>query len=309
MIRSAFQIDEHTAQLRIDSHASDPIPHIIDGIPLHLRDVRVYMDRPQFTHNPSSCEASQLDSTLTGSGAPFADSSDDSTATVSEPFQLLNCLTLGFKPTLGLRLHGGVRRGSYPSLRATFASRGPKDTNLKNMAVVIPHQIFVAQEHIRDICTRAQFDANECPADSVYGHATAYTPLFDQPLIGNVYLRSNPARTLPDLVASLYAGAVHIVVEGNIGPSGNGGVLTQFTDLPDAPIDRFTMTLYGGKRGLLVNSANVCATPPVASVKALGQNNIGAIFTTRLRGQCHKPHHKKRHHKRTHRRHHRGGGR
>ncbi len=306
--RFAFQVDPLTAQLRLDASASDPIPHILDGIPLHLRDIRVYMDRPNFVHNPSSCEASQLISTLTGSGAKFDDPSDDSTATVSAHFQLLNCLTLGFKPKLSLALRGGAERGAYPELRATFQTRGPQDSNLKNMAVVIPRQIFVAQEHIRGICTRAQFAADQCPADSVYGHATAYTPLFDDPLTGDVYLRSNPARTLPDLVASLHAGAIHIVVDGTIGPARGGGVLTQFTDLPDAPIDRFVMTLDGGKRGLLVNSTNVCASPPVASVKALAQNNIGAVFTTSLQGQCHKKkHHKK--HKRRHKRHHGGSGR
>ena len=302
VIRSAFQIDEHTAQLRIDSSASDPIPHIIDGIPLHLRDVRIYMDRPTFTHNPSSCEASQLDSTVGGSGASFGDSSDDTTASVSRYFQLLNCLTLGFHPTLGLSLRGGTHRGAYPSLRATFTSRGAKDSNLKDMAVVIPHQMFVAQEHIRGICTRAQFDSGTCPADSVYGRAVAFTPLFDDPLRGNVYLRSNPARTLPDLVADLHAGAVRIVVEGSIGPSGTGGVLTRFANLPDAPIDRFTMVLNGGRHGLLVNSADICATPPVVSVKALAQNNRGAIFTSRLRGRCRKSHHHKRHRRHHHKR-------
>jgi hypothetical protein len=46
------------------------------------------------------------------------------------------------------------------------------------------------------------------------------------------------------------------------------------------------MTLAGGKRGLLVNSADICAVPPLSSVKALGQNNLGLIFTARLRGQC-----------------------
>ena len=45
------------------------------------------------------------------------------------------------------------------------------------------------------------------------------------------------------------------------------------------------MTLDGGKHGLLVNSANICKSPPLATVRALGQNNIGASFTTRLRGQ------------------------
>jgi hypothetical protein len=284
--RFAFQVDPKTAQLRLDASASDPIPHIIKGIPIHLRDIRVYIDRPGFTHNPSSCEASKLESALTGSGLRFDDRSDDSHATVTAHFQLLNCLTLGFKPKLGLRLRGGTKQGSYPQLRATFASRGPLDSNLKDMAVVIPHQMFVAQEHIRGICTRPQFAADACPANTVYGKAVAYTPLFDQPLTGNVYLRSNPSRSLPDLVTSLHAGAIRIVVDGMLESAKNGGVLTRFTDLPDAPIDRFVMTLNGGKRGLLVNSANVCQTPPVASVKALAQNNIGAVFTTKLRGKC-----------------------
>ena len=57
VIRSAFEVDPRTAQLRIDSEASDPIPHILEGIPLHLRDIRIYMDRHQFTRNPTSCQA------------------------------------------------------------------------------------------------------------------------------------------------------------------------------------------------------------------------------------------------------------
>jgi hypothetical protein len=285
VIRSAFDVDPHTAQLRIDSSASDPIPHIIDGIPLHLREVRVYMDRPQFTHNPSSCEASQLVSRLTGSGASFASRADDSIATVAEHFQLLNCLNLGFRPKLGLRLRGGSRRGAFPSLRASFAARGPQDSNLKKIEVTTPQSLFLAQGHIRTVCTRAQFDERRCPKSSVYGRAVASTPLFDEPLRGNVYLRSSTGR-LPDLVADLYSGAIRIVLEGKIGPGRSGGIRTFFDNLPDAPIKRFTMILFGGRRGLLQNSSNICANPPLATVSALGQNNIGAKFGSLLRGQC-----------------------
>ncbi len=294
VIHSAFTVDPLTAQLALDSTASDPIPHIIDGIVLHLRDIRIYMDRPQFTHNPSSCAASKLISTLRGSGPRFDDPSDDSTSTSSAYFQLLNCRILGFKPRLGVRLRGGTRRGGYPQLRATFAARGPNDSNLKEISVTIPHQEFLAQNHIRGICTKAQFAAQNCPADSVYGSAVAYTPLLDQPLRGNVYLRSAPGTQIPDLVADLYSGAVRIVLEGKIGPRKGASLVALFSDLPDEPLDRFTMTLDGGKHGLLVNSADICFSPPVSSVKAIAQNNIGAEFTTRLRGQCHK---KKKHHK------------
>ena len=285
VIRSAFDVDQRTAQLQIDSTTSDPIPHIIDGIPLHLRDVRIYIDRFQFTHNPSSCEPSALTSRLTGSGQTFSNPADDSVASVSKHFQLLNCLTLGFKPKLGLRLRGPARRGAYPSLRATFASRGAKDSNLKRIEVEMPHSLFLAQNHIRAVCTRVQFAAERCPAGSAYGKAVAKTLLFDEPLRGNVYLRSSD-RKLPDLVADLRSGAVRIVVEGRIGPGKHGGIRTSFDELPDAPIDSFTMLLRGGRRGLLQNSSNICAQPPLATVSALGQNNIGARFSAILRGQC-----------------------
>ena len=184
---------------------------------MHLRDIRVYMDRYQFTHNPSSCEASQMISTVTGSGAGFATSADDSSFTISRHFQLLNCLTLDFRPKLGLRLRGSPKRGGYPSLRATFASRGPQDSNLRRIEVTTPQALFLAQNHIRTVCTRAQFNAERCPAGSVYGRAVADTLLFDEPLRGNVYLRSSSGK-LPDLVAALRSGEVRIIVEGQNRP-------------------------------------------------------------------------------------------
>lgn len=281
VIRSAFDVNPLTAQLAIDSSASDRIPHILDGIPLHLRDVRIYADRKEFTHNPSSCEPSALVSTLTGSGARFDDPGDDSTATVEKHFQLLNCLTLDFQPKLALHLEGASRRGGYPALQATFSARGAKDSNLKRIEVDMPHQLFLAQNHIRAVCTRVQFAASACPAQSVYGTASAVTPLLDEPLHGNVYLRSS-SHKLPDLVAQLRSGAIEFDLEGRIGPTKHGGIQAFFDNLPDAPIEHFAMKLNGGKRGLLTNSVDICALPPYAEVRAVAQNNRGAIFRSLL---------------------------
>ncbi|HTT93888.1 MAG TPA: hypothetical protein VMF55_04400 [Solirubrobacterales bacterium] len=305
VIRSAFQIGPLTAQLRIDPGASDPIPHILGGVPLHLRDVRIYIDRPEFTHNPTSCEPSRLESTLTGSGADFGSAADDQSASATSYFQLLNCLTLGFHPKLGIRLRGGSRRGAFPSLRATFASRGAQDSNLKRLEVTMPHSEFLAQAHIRAICTRPQFAAERCPKGSAYGQAVAYTPLFDAPLRGTVYLRSSDT-TLPDMAATLRSGSIRIDLSGRIEPA-KGGIRVFFDELPDAPISRFVMTLFGGRRGLLVNSTDICASPPLATVRALGQNDRGASFTSRLRGECGgKRHaHKKHHHQKKKQKHHR----
>ena len=304
VVRSAFSVDPYSAQLKIDSAASDRIPHIIDGIPLHLRDVRVYIDRPEFTHNPSSCEPSELVSTLTGSGATFQSSADDSTATIHKRFQLLNCLTLGFKPHLGMILRGAHRRGGFPAFTAVFKARGPEDSNLKRIQVDMPHQLFLAQNHIRKVCTRVQFDAGACPSGSVYGEAVAFTPLLDEPLRGKVYLRSSNNK-LPDLVTQLHSGSIEIDLAGRIGPSKRGGIEAFFDNLPDAPLTRFVMKLKGGKRGLLTNSVDVCKAPPFATVAAVAQNNRGAAFRSLLHSRsCGKK--GKRHRRHGHHRHAKG---
>ena len=53
VVRTALHIDPMTAQLNA---VSDPIPTILHGIPLNLRDLRIDIDRPGFTLNPTGCE-------------------------------------------------------------------------------------------------------------------------------------------------------------------------------------------------------------------------------------------------------------
>ncbi len=129
VLRFAFKVNPRTAQLEIDSSSSDPIPSIIDGFPLKLRDVRVSIDRPGFVHNPTGCEPSELVSTLTGAGRDLDDPADDETVVVHRHFQLLNCLQLGYRPRLGIRLRGRRSAHAHPALRAvlTRARRGCLD--------------------------------------------------------------------------------------------------------------------------------------------------------------------------------------
>jgi hypothetical protein len=283
VIRSAIDIDPVDAQVSIDSAASDPIPHILDGIPLHLRDIRVYIDRPEFTVNPTSCRPSAVDSSLTGSAAPFIDP-DDATAAVASPFQVLFCSSLGFAPRLSLRLRGGTRRGDYPALRAVLTPH-PGDANIGRVAVTLPRTEFLAQNHIGTICTRPQLEAEACPPRSVYGHASAFTPLLGEPMEGTVYLRSS-SNPLPDLVTVLHGRGVRIVLGGRI-DSAHGAIRATFEGLPDAPVSKFVMNLYGGKRGLLVNERDPCSAPQFATARLVGQNNTGTALRPRIQASCH----------------------
>ncbi len=295
VVRSAVRIDTRNAQASIDAAGSDPIPHILDGIPLHVRDIRVYLDRPGFTLNGTSCDPLAVSSTLGGSGVDPFDPGDDSEASSAQRFQLLDCQALGFKPRLSLRLTGGARRGAYPSLRAVVRPR-PGQANIASAQVRLPPSLFLAQEHLRRVCTRAQFAAAGgggagCPRASVYGHARAWTPLLDSPLEGPVYVRSSSHR-VPDLVATLSGHGFTVVLEGKI-DAVKGGLRAAFRGLPDAPASRFVMTLPGGRRGLLAVAQGLCVRPRRANSRWIAHDNATAVLRPRLNISC--PRHRKRH--------------
>ena len=303
VVRSAIEVNPQTAQVSIDSAGSDPIPHILGGIPLRLRDIRIYIDRPNFTLNPTSCQPFSVASTLTGSSAPFTNPKDIS-ATASDPFQVSFCSSLPFAPELSLKLSGPTKRGDYPALRAVLTPH-PGDANIAADAVTLPPTEFIAQNHIDTICTRPQSEAEACPAGSVVGSAKAETPLLSEPLQGPVYLRSS-THSLPDLVAVLHGDGIRIVLEGHL-DSSHGGLRASFEGLPDAPVSSFTMTIFGGrKKGVLVNAANVCTAPQLATARFVGQNNSGESLHPRLQASCPKHRRRKPHHKHHN---HRGGKR
>lgn len=282
-VRSAIKVDRRSARVSVDSAGSDPIPHILQGIPIHLRDIRVYIDKPHTTVNPTSCEPFSVVSTLTGSGNDVANPADDAAATSANRFQVSNCDALGFKPSLNLSLRGGTKRGQYPSLRAVYRAR-PGDANISRATVTLPPSLFLAQEHIDTVCTRQQAERDACPAGSIYGRARVLTPLLSKPLEGPAYLRSS-ANTLPDLGVTLHGSGVTIDLLGRI-DSHRGGIRASFTGLPDAPVNAFVMTLKGGRHGILVNAANTCTATALAQARFLGQSNRGEILKPPVRPHC-----------------------
>ena len=280
VIRSAIDVDPRDARVTIDSAASDPIPHILDGIPLHLRDIRVYLDRPGFAVNPTDCAGASISSTLTGSAVPFTDPRQSS-ATVTVPFQVSDCSALGFSPRFELKLKGGVKRGRFPSLRAVLTPRAG-DANLEGATVTLPGFEFLAQEHIRTVCTRPHLESETCPAGSIYGRATATTPLLEASMTGPVYLVTGFGHTLPDLVTVLHGRGVRILLDGRI-DTHKGGIRATFGGLPDAPVSRFVMTLDGGpKKGILANERNVCTAGESGTALFTAQDGSGIRLHPKL---------------------------
>jgi hypothetical protein len=282
VVRATPRFDSQNAQVVVDATRSDPIPHILAGIPIHVRDIRVYVDRPNFTLNPTSCDPFAFTSILGGAGADPFSRADDVLAASSDRFQLLNCSALGFRPRLNLQMKGGTRRNEFPSLRALYVPR-PGDANLKSASATLPGAFFLEQGHIRSICSNTQFAAAACPPSSVYGYARAFTPLLQEPLQGPVYLRSSKHR-LPDLVADL-KGLVEVEVAGRV-DSSRGGLRASFENLPDAPVSKFILTMKGGKKGLVVNSRNTCQGRVRAQASFTAQNAKVLDFKPLIEPQC-----------------------
>lgn len=254
VIRLGLNLNPRTAQVEIDGAASDPIPHILKGIVLRVRDLRAYADRPNFTLNPTSCDEESVRATLFGSFLDVLSPHDDVPFSISARYQAANCLNLGFRPKLDFRLKGGTKRGGHPGFIADYRPR-PGDANLERLAVRLPPSAFLDQSHIRTVCTRVQFAADSCPTASRYGHVRAWTPLLDEPLQGPVYLRSSD-NPLPDLVFDL-RGLVDIEVSAQI-DSVRGGIRATLTNLPDAPISKVILRMQAGRKGLIVNSRDLC---------------------------------------------------
>ena len=271
VVRSAIYVDPVKAQGIV---RSDPLPQIIEGVPIPYRTIYVEIDHPNFTLNPTSCKPKSIDATVT--------SSQGAVAKPSTRFQAVDCRSLPFKPKLTFHLRGGAKRGAHPRLRAVLEAR-PGDANIGAASVALPHSEFLDQAHIGTVCTRVQFAVHICPAASIYGHAVAKTPLLDKPLSGPVYLRSS-SNQLPDLVV-LLAGEIEVELASRV-DSVNGGIRNTFEFVPDAPVTSFVLTLKSGSKGLLVNSTDLCAKAHRATAKFTAQNGRKLTLHPEMQASC-----------------------
>jgi hypothetical protein len=289
VVRSAVRLDPESGQI---TATSDPIPQILQGIPLDVRSIVLSLDKPSFTLNGTSCDPFAVTGSLTSGLGQIAP--------LSQRFQLAECGRLAFKPKLSIALKGKTNRGGHPALRATLAFPSGASANIARASVALPRSEFLAQGHIGTICTRVQFAAAQCPAGSVYGSATATTPLLDYALEGPVYLRSSD-HELPDLVVALHGPPSQPVEVDAIGriDSIKGGIRTTFEAVPDAPISSFTLQMPGAAKSLLENSTDICASVNRATVQLDGQNgkvadSRPALKVAGCKGKAHKKHRHKR---------------
>jgi hypothetical protein len=276
VVRAALHIDPVTAQITAES---DPLPQILEGIPLRIRFIQIALNREGFTLNPTDCDPFNVESMLTGI--------QGGTAKPSVHFQASNCSDLSFQPAISFKLSGATKRSGHPGLTAIVTQGNAPYANYQRVQVTLPHSEFLEQNHIKTVCTRVQFAAKQCPAASVYGSAEAISPLLEKPLTGPVYLRSS-SHKLPDLVAALKGPAsqpIEIDLDGRI-DSVHGGIRTTFEEIPDAAVTKFILRLPQGKKSLLANSTNICKGTYKASAQLKAQNGRVLHLEPKLEPTC-----------------------
>ncbi len=80
-------------------------------------------------------------------------------------------------------------------------------------------------------------------------------------------------------------GQVDIVLSARV-DSLKGRLRTTFLSSPDVPVSKVTLTLAGGKKGLLLNSEGLCGREKKATAKMVGQNGIEHDSKIKLHPSC-----------------------
>jgi len=249
-VRSSLFVDKHDATVRI---VSDPLPTILQGIPLDVRDVRVNVNKPGFFLNPTSCAEKTIGARLT--------STEGLVAKLSHRFQAGDCGSLGFKPRMVMLVggKGHTRRGQTSPFTTRVTMPLKDQANLKFVRVSLPTTINARLNTINDACTRSEFDADVSKCmHAKAGTAVASTPLLRDPLRGTVYFVRN-GHPIPDLFVAL-RGQVSFDLIGRITIPGGKHLATTFAAAPDVPIRAFTLRLLGGPRTASIGAAkNLCS--------------------------------------------------
>jgi hypothetical protein len=270
IVRAAVFVDPHTTALRI---VSDPLPTIIDGIPLQIQHVNVTIDRDKFQFNPTSCARMSINATL--------GSSEGASAAVSTPFQVTNCANLAFKPKFQVSIPGHASRANGEALhvKLTYPS-GPNDANISRVKVQLPRQLPSRLSTLQKACLAKVFDKNpaDCPPASIVGHAKAVTPILPVPLEGSAYFVSHGGEAFPDLTIVLKGYGVTLNLIGTTFISKSGITTSTFKTVPDAPVGSFELTLPAGRFSALgsfvstKNSYDFCGQKLVMPTEFLAQN-------------------------------------
>jgi hypothetical protein len=286
VIRARIDIDPQTAALTI---TSDPLPQIVLGVQLRLQRVTFEIERPNFLVNPTNCDSTKVEGTLTGE--------EGGSATVSSPFAVGDCASLAFAPKLAASTQGNGRLEGHGASLRLRVSMSSGEAGLRKVKLELPKRLPARLTTLQHACVEETFEQNPaaCPGAAVIGHADVDTPILPSPLNGPAYLvsvgggsgRAAARRgigALPDVVLVLQADGVRIDLTGSLYVSANDVTSAIFASIPDVPIRSLQLTLPEGRRSILSAGAGLCMRRARLKIESVlgGQNGASARRSFRV---------------------------
>jgi hypothetical protein len=274
IVRAAIDIDPSTAALTI---TSDPLPQILDGVPLRLQTVSVNIDRPGFMFNPTNCDQQQIKATITGA--------QGASAAVSSPFAVAGCAGLAFHPKFEVTTSGRTSKAKGASLDAKLTYPKGVEADIASVKVDLPKQLPSRLTTLQKACTAATFNANpaRCPAASVVGIARASTPLLPVTLSGPAYFVSHGGEAFPSLIVILQGEGVRVDLTGTTFISKKGITSSTFKTVPDVPVSSFELYLPEGRFSALAANENLCKAKLAMPTQFVAQNGATIHESTKIK--------------------------
>ena len=227
VVRARINVDSYTTALTV---TTDPLPQILDGIPLRLRKTNVTINRPRFIFNPTDCAQQHITATISGSQGTQAE--------VSTPFAVAGCAGLSFGPKFSVQTSGKTSKAGGASLDAKLVFPSGPQSNIAHVKVELPKQLPSRLTTLQKACPDSTFEVNpaRCPAASVIGAVQAVTPILPVTLRGPVYFVSHGGAAFPNLVGVLQGYGVRVNLVGETFISKTGITSSTFTNVPDVTV-------------------------------------------------------------------------
>ncbi|HXS47079.1 MAG TPA: hypothetical protein VN756_06420 [Solirubrobacterales bacterium] len=275
--RAAMRFDLRTGRATV---VTDPLPGLVEGIPVRIQAIGMSLDRPGAFRNPTSCAAASFDATVEAASGAMA--------TASSALPVTGCRKLALKPRFAMSLSGSaeLHEDGNPGFRLTTRLRRG-DANLRALRMSLPAALTFDVSGLGEICPRGDARDGLCSARARVGTAVAQTSLLSSPLRGSVYVVAPPDNGPPDLAVSIAANGVQVGLSGRMSLR-HGRLGTNLVGLPDMPLSRLTMRFRGGERGVLSLRSTPCphGRDLTSRLSAEGQNGTRIARRVRVKAHC-----------------------
>ena len=280
VVRASIAVDPHTAALTV---ATDPLPQIVDSVPIRLRKVIVDVNRPGFMFNATDCVPRKVEATL--SGLEGFTATHGSSVSVSSPYSASGCADLAFKPSFTVSTSGKTSKAKGASLavKLTYPT-GAGYANIAKVKVDLPKQLPSRLTTLQKACLAKVFEANpaNCPKESIVGMAKATTPILPVPLMGPAYFVSHGGEAFPSLIVVLQGYGVTVDLVGTTFISKAGITSSTFKTVPDVPVKTFELSLPEGKYSALAANGNLCTSKLAMPTAFVAQNGAEIHESTKI---------------------------